>query len=52
MFETIALDEEGHWAWLDQQLGLLERMGEPAFMQVIFHRHCTRTRNARVRARP
>jgi bacterioferritin len=36
LFETIALDEEGHWGWLDQQLGLLERMGEPAFMQVYF----------------
>lgn len=34
MFETIALDEEGHWAWLDQQLDLLERMGEPVFTQV------------------
>ena len=34
LFETIALDEEGHWAWLDQQLALLERMGEPAFYQI------------------
>lgn len=36
IFEAIAVDEEGHWGWLDQQLGLLERMGEPAFMQVYF----------------
>jgi bacterioferritin len=36
LFETIALDEEGHWGWLDQQLSLLERMGEPAFIQVYF----------------
>jgi len=33
LFETIALDEEGHWGWLDQQLDLLERLGEPVFMQ-------------------
>ena len=26
------LDEEGHWDWLNQQLDLLERMGEPAFI--------------------
>lgn len=31
LFEEIALDEEEHWAWLDLQLDLLERMGEPAF---------------------
>jgi bacterioferritin len=36
LFETIAIDEEGHWDWLDRQLSLLERMGEPAFMQVYF----------------
>lgn len=33
LFETIALDEEGHWGWLDQQLSLLRRLGEPVFMQ-------------------
>ena len=33
LFETLALDEEGHWGWLDQQLALLDRMGEPAFFQ-------------------
>ncbi|MCB1364436.1 MAG: bacterioferritin [Rhodobacteraceae bacterium] len=32
LFEEIVLDEEGHWAWLDLQLNLLERMGEPAFI--------------------
>ncbi len=31
LFEEILLDEEGHWDWLDQQLRLLDRMGEPAF---------------------
>ena len=31
LFEEIVLDEEGHWGWLDLQLNLLERMGEPAF---------------------
>jgi len=36
LFETIAIDEEGHWDWLDRQLSLLDRMGEPAFMQVYF----------------
>ncbi|MEQ9693215.1 bacterioferritin [Shimia sp. SDUM112013] len=32
LFESIALDEEGHWGWLDLQLDLLDRMGEPAFI--------------------
>lgn len=32
LFEEIALDEEEHWGWLDLQLSLLERMGEPAFI--------------------
>jgi len=32
LFEEIALDEEGHWGWLDLQLDLLDRMGEPAFI--------------------
>ncbi len=31
LFEKIALDEEGHMAWLKMQLSLLKRMGEPAF---------------------
>lgn len=31
LFEEIALDEEGHKAWLELQLDLLERLGEPAF---------------------
>jgi bacterioferritin len=36
LFETIALDEEGHYGWLDLQLSLLERMGEPGFTQIYF----------------
>jgi bacterioferritin len=32
LFERILLDEEGHTAWLDLQLDLLERMGEPAYV--------------------
>lgn len=32
IFERTALDEEGHMAWLDLQLSLLRRMGEPAFI--------------------
>lgn len=31
LFERIALDEEGHMDWLDRQLGLLKRLGEPTF---------------------
>ncbi|WP_371036462.1 MULTISPECIES: bacterioferritin [unclassified Rhodosalinus] len=31
LFEDIVLDEEGHWDWLNRQIDLLERMGEPAF---------------------
>lgn len=32
LFETIALDEEGHKDWVSRQLGLLKRMGEPTYM--------------------
>lgn len=32
IFERIALDEEQHMSWLELQLDLLERMGEPAFI--------------------
>lgn len=32
LFEKIALDEEGHMNWLELQLDLLERMGEPAYI--------------------
>lgn len=32
IFERTALDEEGHMAWLEQQLALLRRMGEPTFL--------------------
>ncbi|MBM1221435.1 MAG: bacterioferritin [Alphaproteobacteria bacterium] len=34
LFETIVIDEEGHWDWLDRQLATLKRMGEPAFMSI------------------
>ncbi|MFP4273434.1 MAG: bacterioferritin [Paracoccaceae bacterium] len=32
LFERIVQDEEGHWEWLDLQLNLLKKLGEPAFM--------------------
>ena len=32
LFERIALDEEGHMSWLELQLDLLKRMGEPAYV--------------------
>ncbi|MCC9642892.1 bacterioferritin [Rhodopirellula sp. JC740] len=32
LFERIAVDEEGHAGWLELQLDLLERMGEPAYI--------------------
>ena len=32
IFERIALDEEGHMSWLELQISLLKRMGEPAFI--------------------
>ncbi len=32
LFEQIALDEEGHMSWLELQLDLLARMGEPAYI--------------------
>ena len=32
LFERIAMDEEGHMAWLELQLDLLQRMGEPAYI--------------------
>lgn len=32
IFEQILLDEEGHMAWLQLQLDLLQRMGEPAYI--------------------
>ena len=31
LFEQIALDEEGHKAWLELQLDLIARIGEPAY---------------------
>lgn len=32
LFESIVMDEEGHMAWLELQLDLIERMGEPAYI--------------------
>ncbi|MFM1814795.1 MAG: hypothetical protein RLZ98_1490 [Pseudomonadota bacterium] len=32
MFEEIVMDEEGHKAWLELQIDLLKRMGEPAYI--------------------
>lgn len=32
LFEQIAMDEEGHMSWLELQLDLLDRMGEPAYI--------------------
>ena len=32
IFENITLDEEGHAFWLEQQLSLLKRMGEPTYL--------------------
>ncbi|MBA2115147.1 bacterioferritin [Bremerella alba] len=32
IFEKIVLDEEGHMAWLELQLDLIERMGEAAYI--------------------
>ena len=31
LFETIALEEEGHKSWLELQLDLIERIGEAAY---------------------
>ncbi|MCI5078626.1 bacterioferritin [Oricola sp.] len=32
LFEKIVLDEEGHMSWLELQLDLIGRMGEPAYV--------------------
>jgi len=32
LFEKIVLDEEGHKAWLELQLNLLRKIGEPAYI--------------------
>lgn len=32
LFERIVMAEEGHMAWLELQLDLLKRMGEPAYI--------------------
>ncbi|KPQ06303.1 MAG: bacterioferritin [Rhodobacteraceae bacterium HLUCCA12] len=31
LFEQIVMDEEGHKSWLELQLDLIERVGEPAY---------------------
>ena len=31
LFEEIVLDEEGHKAWLELQLELIERLGEASY---------------------
>ena len=32
IFERIVIDEEGHKAWLELQLDLLQRIGEKAYV--------------------
>jgi bacterioferritin len=32
LFERIAVDEEGHASWIELQLDLLERLGEPTYI--------------------
>lgn len=32
LFERIAMDEEQHMSWLELQIDLLKRMGEPAYI--------------------
>lgn len=32
IFERIVMDEEGHMSWLELQLDLIQRMGEPAYI--------------------
>ena len=32
LFERIVMDEEGHMAWLELQIDLVKRMGEPAYI--------------------
>lgn len=32
LFEQITLDEEGHMSWLELQLDLIKRLGEPIFL--------------------
>lgn len=39
LFEKIALDEEGHKAWLELQLSLVKRMGEPAYFAMEIGNH-------------
>lgn len=32
LFEKITLDEEGHMSWLEMQLDLIKRLGEPMYL--------------------
>lgn len=32
LFEKIVIDEEGHMSWLEAQLALIKRIGEPAYV--------------------
>ena len=32
LFERIAVDEEGHMSWLELQLDLIKRLGEPGYI--------------------
>jgi bacterioferritin len=34
LFKQLTLDEEGHIGWLETQIGLLGRIGEPAYLQM------------------
>ncbi|MCA9184046.1 MAG: bacterioferritin [Pirellulaceae bacterium] len=34
LFEKIVLDEEQHMAWLELQMDLIQRMGEPAYISI------------------
>ena len=34
LFEQITLDEEGHMSWLELQLDLIKRLGEPMFLSM------------------
>jgi bacterioferritin len=39
LFEKIVLDEEGHKAWLELQMSLIKRMGEPAYFAMEIGSH-------------
>jgi bacterioferritin len=39
LFDKIVLDEEGHRAWLELQMSLVKRMGEPAYFAMEIGSH-------------